>query len=146
MTGILLRTTPETAFILASTALAFLLAQIIKYFTFQQKQPAPWWRVFFTYGGMPSVHTATLVAITTSIFLTQGITPLFLLSFVISTLIIRDAMTLRTKIGQNAESLDKLLHKHKNLTNTRLGHTLPEVAVGLGIGIASTIMLFLFFF
>ncbi|MEI7452487.1 MAG: divergent PAP2 family protein [Candidatus Falkowbacteria bacterium] len=105
----------------------------------------------FTYSGMPSGHSALMLAATTIIGLTQGFrSPLFAFAGMITILIINDAIRLRNYIGQHGEILNELVkdlkddnyldNKYPHLKEN-IGHTPIQVLMGglLGIFVATVI-------
>jgi len=76
----------------------------------------------FKYGGMPSGHSAVVVALATAIYLLEGLSTTFTLSFIFAIVTISDLMI----IGGNPK-------KH-----TLRRHTFPQVIIGsfIGIGVA----------
>lgn len=131
---------------LISAVVAMLIAQIAKPlvgFTVDRKFN---WRLLFTTGGMPSSHTATVVALTTSIYMTEGIHSLaFAISFVFASIIVHDAMGIRRAAGKQAEVINEWsrilssLHEEGQFTienlKTMLGHNLLQVAFGTILGL-----------
>ncbi len=97
----------------------------------------------FNNGGMPSSHAALMGAITFALLLEQGLSHTFFLSFVISTLILRDAVTVRREVGLIGEKLNELLKNKKEKIKVVYGHTLPQVIVGLLIGILSSTIFYI---
>lgn len=97
-------------------------------------------------GGMPSAHSATIVAFTTIVGLIDGVdNPLFALSFLISAIIMYDATMVRLSSGQQGDLLNRLLKEKKSkLEPVRVahGHTLVEVLVGAMIGIVVAVVVF----
>ncbi|MCX7776274.1 MAG: divergent PAP2 family protein [Spirochaetaceae bacterium] len=59
-------------------------------------------------GGMPSSHTALAVSLTVSIALTEGFDSLFVLSFFVALIVIRDALGVRRSSGLQARALNRL--------------------------------------
>lgn len=97
-------------------------------------------------GGMPSSHTSTVVALTTSIALTEGVGSIyFAISFVFSFIVMYDAMHIRFEAGKQAEVINewsKLLsqiHKDGPFTPTNLktllGHSFSQVIGGIILGL-----------
>jgi acid phosphatase family membrane protein YuiD len=94
-------------------------------------------------GGMPSSHAALVSAMTTSIALREGIqSDLFVVSFFMALIIMRDAMGVRRSSGIQARSLNFLgksveermgieYHAVKEVQ----GHTPLEVVIGALLGI-----------
>ncbi len=97
-------------------------------------------------GGMPSSHTAFMVALTTVIGLSYGIDDvLFGITFAVTGVIIYDALGVRRTTGQQTVAIKKLALTTKTKINTldnAKGHTLPEVAVGALVGVAVGIVLY----
>ena len=93
----------------------------------------------FENGGMPSSHAALIGSITFALLLHEGLSPIFFLSFVIATLILRDAVTVRQEVGLIGIEFNKMLEKNgeKKLKVIK-GHTLKQVIIGLLIGIITT--------
>lgn len=101
----------------------------------------------FKNGGMPSSHSAVVSAITFSVFMTQGFSPLFFVSLVFSLIIISDAFRLRRNVGLQAEQLNMLLKKSKQKPiNVVHGHTLPQVIAGIILGIVVSYIIFVILF
>lgn len=101
------------------------------------------WAMLFTTGGMPSSHSALIVAATHAIGLYQGFdNPLFALGVAITMIVTYDAAGVRRQAGIHAERInllfDELLKGHiwsdEELREV-LGHTPPEVAGGILWGI-----------
>lgn len=64
----------------------------------------------FSTGGMPSSHSAAVVALTTSIGINDGLgTPLFAASFIFSVIIMFDATGVRRQAGEHAVLLNLLV-------------------------------------
>ena len=96
-------------------------------------------------GGMPSTHTAPVIAFTTCVGLIYGLNhPYFAIGFVISLVVMYDATNLRQEAGRHAEAINllfeeviskRVIRKEKWKTMKELlGHTYLEVAVGAIIG------------
>ena len=98
----------------------------------------------FENGGMPSSHAALMSSITMALLLEQGLAPIFFLSLVISTLILRDAVTVRREVGLIGESVNKILTKNKEKElKVIYGHTPLQVLVGIIIGIIIPLIFYL---
>lgn len=107
------------------------------------------WRNTLHYGGMPSSHTGTVVALVTIIALIEGITSVSLaIVLTFGTMVIIDAIGIRRFLSDNAETLQELLEKNsrKNETlKTRFGHKPIEAIVGGIIGLCIALALYLIF-
>jgi len=128
-----------------------LLAAVTGWFVAQAlKIPTYWlvdhvwdWRRFFGSGGMPSSHTAAMIALTIVIGCTEGFgTPIFALSAMITSIVMYDATGVRRETGTQAQLINEII-KHvivdgKPITNDELkelvGHTPLEVLGGAIIG------------
>jgi acid phosphatase family membrane protein YuiD len=96
-------------------------------------------------GGMPSAHSAAVAALATSIGLIYGLgSPYFALAAVLGGIVIYDATGIRRAAGVQAELINELVKELSHLftegfqpqvLKTLLGHTYPQVAVGVLIGI-----------
>ena len=93
-------------------------------------------------GGMPSSHSALVVAITTATALTEGTrSTVFTLSLFFALIVIRDALGVRRAAGMQARAINAM---QKDLERTlRIaarpvkevnGHTFPQVLVGCLLG------------
>lgn len=128
--------------------LALVINQIIKLIVFMVKGEFSWSQIF-SYGGMPSSHTA----LATSLLITMGYfrglaSPEFAISLIISIVIIKDASGIRRKLGKQASIINQLIKKLPNkesykfpVLNERYGHTNTEIIVGFLLSILSTYFL-----
>ncbi|KHD86101.1 divergent PAP2 family protein [Heyndrickxia ginsengihumi] len=138
--------------------LGMLIAQFVKipihFFNTREVK----WGLMFSTGGMPSSHTATIIALTTAIGLTSGFySNEFAICIVISMIVMHDATGVRRHAGYHAEVLNKLLAdfnrlietlKDPNLKKTEsreklkelLGHQPAEVFFGIITGIIVSIL------
>ena len=89
-------------------------------------------------GGMPSAHSATVVALCLSILWTEGWqNSIFVLAAVLAVIVIRDALGVRRTAGEEGKTINsiiRLTHVKTPPVHYSLGHTPPEVAVGIVIG------------
>lgn len=123
-------------------------AQFLKIIRYAQT-PKDAWKQLFSYGGMPSSHTAFVTSITMIVFLSQGWqSPLFALSLVYALLIIRDAVGLRQALGRHGYIINRLRHllpadEKINIPplEERMGHTPTEALAGAIWGIVGSLVL-----
>ena len=128
--------------------LAWFLAQLIKVILDVVLAGSLDWRRFFCSGGMPSSHSALVVAATTAIGKTDGFDgPLFALAVIFSAVVMYDACNVRRSAGDTARLVNKLLEHIEQQTaedfadNLRevMGHTPLQVLMcallGLGLGL-----------
>jgi acid phosphatase family membrane protein YuiD len=98
-------------------------------------------KMFFRTGGMPSSHTASVAAMTTSIFLLEKVSNLFIVSLIMSIVVISDAIGVRRAAGKQARILNDLIDEfqfHGKLKTKKLyellGHTPKQVIGGILLG------------
>lgn len=92
-------------------------------------------------GGMPSSHSALVMALTFSVGKYNGFgSPLFAMALIFSFVVMYDAAGIRRAAGKQAEIINMLLLKHEvpdmEKLKELLGHTPLEVFVGGLLGIA----------
>ncbi len=101
-------------------------------------------------GGMPSSHSATVTGLCLSCGLTAGLdSPVFAVSLFFAIIVIYDAMGVRYETGQEAKILNSLRKRDqkdgreplfdKDL-DEKMGHTLPEIAAGICVGILAAVL------
>ena len=132
--------------LILSALFAMVLAQLAKVIIIllTEHRWAP--RRFTETGGMPSSHSATVSAVCTASGLYYGVeSPIFAISLVLGIIVIYDATGIRRAAGRHAEILNELVEEFSHLfeeenrpkaLKTLLGHSYPQVLVGVGIGIA----------
>ena len=121
-----------------------ILAQLIKSITNAVRgRKFSWKYLIYGVGGMPSSHTAAVIFLTVSLFLIEGLSSLFVVSFVFSLLVIRDAVGVRHAVGEQAKIINELEDaiwkgKKSRLVHLKelMGHTPTEVAAGIALGTA----------
>lgn len=93
--------------------------------------------IFFRAGGMPSSHSAVMLAVLTVIAVRQGVgSAVFGLGVAITGIILYDAVNVRRSVGEQGDVLRKLADQGKIETTffTAYGHSLTEVVVGGIVG------------
>ena len=93
-------------------------------------------------GGMPSSHSSAVTALTTAVGFVEGVnSSIFIVTLIMSVVVIRDALGVRRSAGNQARVINKIVHNLKQNVDTTLktvkeinGHTFPEVAVGITLG------------
>jgi acid phosphatase family membrane protein YuiD len=110
-----------------------------------------WQSLLNNYGGMPSSHTAYVTALTTAVWLREGLdSTAFAISLVLMIVVIRDAIGFRQEIGKNAlltNTLSQQIFGNKaEVLTEQIGHTRAEVFVGLIVGFLLTVILHNLFF
>ncbi|ULH15937.1 divergent PAP2 family protein [Deinococcus sp. KNUC1210] len=128
-----------------SAVLAMLFAQVVKVLLIllltRRWEPEK----LLETGGMPSSHSAFVVALTTGMALSQGLgSPLFAACAVFSMIVMYDATGVRRSSGLQARLLNELLEELRAALRENfapkplrvlLGHTYLEVVAGLLVGV-----------
>lgn len=125
--------------------LILLLNQIIKLVIYAIKGEFDWSKIF-TYGGMPSSHTALATSLLIVMGYFQGLTsPEFAITLIVAIVIIKDASGVRMKLARQSVILNDLVKALPDkkeykfpVLNERFGHTYTEVMVGALISIVAT--------
>ena len=128
---------------LIAAVVAWFLAQVIKTVIACIKTKKLLLATMATSGGMPSSHTALVVALATRVGMLEGFTSIaFAVCAVFSLVVMYDATNVRQSVGLQAIRINQLLDEfdetHKiNQDRLRiiLGHTPVEVAAGTILGI-----------
>ena len=123
---------------------ALVIAQILKVF-FDYWRTKSWkYAMLTSTGGMPSSHSALVVAVMISVGIYEGFgTPIFALSVTLALVVMHDAAGIRRAAGKQAEAINFLFSKlemqgiklDKKLKEL-LGHHPLEVIAGAVLGIA----------
>lgn len=131
---------------LLAAVMALVCAQTIKPFIVlileRKFEPS----MFITTGGMPSSHTAAVVALATATALIQGLgSTYFAISLVLAGIVTHDAMGIRRAAGKQAEAINewnKILARFQEdrqytpeVLKTMLGHSFPQVLGGVALGL-----------
>ena len=128
--------------------LAWFLAQLIKVLLEAVLARRLNLRLFVSSGGMPSSHSALVVACTAAIGKLEGIQGgVFALSVIVASVVMYDACNVRRSAGDTARLVNKLLEHMEQLTAEDLADNLKEVMghtplqvlmgalLGLGVGL-----------
>ncbi len=141
-----------TNYCLISAGSGWVVAQILKSITgvFKIKK-FTLIEFFFGTGGMPSSHTAAVIALLTSCGVKYGLNSgYFAISFILAMIVIRDAMGMRRQVGEHAKALNlifKELVESKDAQHTQkafsefAGHTPLQVFAGVAVGIAVALLM-----
>lgn len=102
-------------------------------------------------GGMPSTHAATVTALSVSSAFYAGLdSPVFAVALILAVVVIYDSHGVRYETGLHAKALNKLRRRDLAEGKTpvsdedyleRVGHTLPEIVVGIIVGAAVAIII-----
>lgn len=136
--------------IITSGVTGWLIAQILKTILHAIKCDKIVYERFVGAGGMPSSHTAMVIATLITTGRIEGVSSSFFgIAFIFSAIVIYDAMSVRRAAGLHAKELNiinKLIIKNKTDSdsaeysdkkqfNEYLGHTPIEVLAGAVVGI-----------
>ncbi len=129
--------------VLIAALIAWSIAQVIK-LPLHYLLKHEWdWSLLMSAGGMPSSHSALVVAVTHAIGLTQGFgSPLFALAIVVAMIVLYDATGVRRQAGEHARVINAIVSdlvaghplKEEQLKEL-LGHTPGEVLAGATLGL-----------
>ena len=136
------------------SALAWLIAQLIKIIIDLVKNKTIDIRLITSSGGMPSSHSSFVTSLATSVGLTKGFDSVdFAITFVLCMVVMYDAAGVRRAAGKQAAVINDIaaimenygFRMDENLKEL-LGHTPVEVTAGaiLGIGLSIVMNLFVF--
>ncbi len=130
-------------YVLIAALVAWAIAQTIKV-PVEYIQTHRWnWALLWQAGGMPSSHSALVVAAAHAIGLSVGFdSALFALGFVICMVVVYDATGIRRQAGIQAEAINAMINdlasghplKQKQLAEV-LGHTPAEAIGGIALGL-----------
>lgn len=105
------------------------------------------WREFNRYGGMPSSHTAMMVALVAELLVVEASSAAIAIAIVVAILTIRDALGLRMHLSNHGKILNKLIKELPDnreykfpYLEERLGHRPWEAFWGAALGIAVSLL------
>jgi hypothetical protein len=126
--------------VLWTAILASSFAQVLKLLLYRVVEGRWSWERFVETGGMPSSHSAMVVALATGVAWTEGVgSSFFAIAVVLAVIVMYDATGIRRAAGMHAERLNDLVEEFRILVQRGpqveplkelLGHTYLEVAVG----------------
>ena len=136
--------------VLLTTIFAWIVAQTLKVVLGILREKRFNFKWFVGSGGMPSSHSAGIVAMATSVGFVCGFYSYqFAIACVVALIVMFDAQGVRRTVGRQAEILNKILddiYWKKKVEEERLkellGHSPVEVLVGAVIGILIAIIYF----
>ena len=139
--------------IIDAVFIAWFIAQGYKVFVALIEQKRIDFRKFVSTGGMPSSHTSSVMALVTSVGITEGINSInFAIALVFAVVVMYDAAGVRRSAGQQAKVLNRIVADmvekdgkkflEKDLKEL-LGHTPVEVLVGAAVGMGVAYLVFL---
>ena len=122
-------------------------AQLLKLIIYFFRHKTLSWHDLVVTGGMPSSHSAFVVSLASIIYLEEGLSTAFVISLVLTLIVLRDAFGVRRTVGMEGKQIEKLLklHKLKSKFHYSMGHTPLQVAVGAALGLACSLIVFFLF-
>jgi hypothetical protein len=134
---------------LLAPLVAWTIAQTAKVILYSVRQHRLNLRVLAVTGGMPSSHSAIVMAMTTAVGKYAGVTSAeFAIALIFSFVVMYDAAGLRRAAGRQAEVLNRLVEDLVHMRGVQekklrelLGHTPVEVLVGAVLGVAAGLIL-----
>ena len=137
-------------YLIVSAIVAWLAAQVIKIFTglYQHDGKLTLRKLLFSTGGMPSSHSASVIALTVAAGIMYGLgSAAFAISAVLSIIVMIDASGVRYETGKQAVFLNKVAKEifsgNPELMNVGfkelVGHTPLQVFMGAILGIVVAI-------
>jgi acid phosphatase family membrane protein YuiD len=131
--------------VLGACVVAWLIAQLSKPILHYAHSRRISLRYFVTAGGMPSSHSAVVVALATRVGFDAGLSSVaFALSAVFAAVVMYDAAGVRRAVSVQARILNRMLtemieaqHFNEERLRELVGHTPFEVFVGALIGVLS---------
>jgi len=130
--------------------IALCFTQLIKMVVYSIKEKQLKIENIFELAGMPSTHTATVIALTTSVYYEQQVSTLFIIGIFLSIYVIFDVLTAERSIATHAHIINSFLKwipgKRKfTPIRERWGHDPLEVAIGFVIGLFTSYFLYFYF-
>jgi acid phosphatase family membrane protein YuiD len=130
--------------VLTSLVIANVTAQVLKTIIHAMQHKQPDMRMLVTTGGMPSSHSASVVAMATSVGLIEGFSSIsFALACTFAVVVMYDSAGVRQAAGKQARVLNsivkELLSAEHTLSGAKLkellGHSPKEVFIGAVLGV-----------
>lgn len=138
---------PEKIIVITITALV--LAQLLKFVIHSLVKKTIDEKILFSTGGMPSSHSAIVTALTTSIYLFDGLGYPFVISLILMLIVTHDSSGVRYEASKHARDINIIKAKLNLIENIEteekklkesLGHRPREVVVGMIFGAVCAII------
>lgn len=135
--------------VLSAVVLANFTAQLIKTVIYSICRKKIIWSMLLNTGGMPSSHTSSMIALSTSIGLIEGFNSInFAIALTLSMVVMYDSAGVRRSAGHQAMALNHILrelpsdHSLKGINlKEDLGHSPKEVFAGALLGILVSLLI-----
>ena len=134
----------DQMYILLSCLVAWFVSQVAKVLlNLWRQRELKLIEAIFATGGMPSAHASSVTALTTAIYLYEGISTAFAVAIILMSVTLRDAVGVRLAAGEQARVVNELVAK-LNLDHPALhvehGHTTAQVVAGVLVGIVAAVV------
>jgi acid phosphatase family membrane protein YuiD len=138
--------------ILITLLIAWLMAGILK-IPIEYLETHNWnWGLLFSSGGMPSQHSSLVTANMLAVGLHTGFnTAAFAISFTLMMVVLYDAAGIRRQAGLQAQKINAMISEFfaghpisEDQLKEVLGHTPREVIAGAGLGLVTSVVVWLF--
>ena len=126
--------------------LTYVITQFLKFVIYSIKTRRFLPKTLLAFGGMPSSHTSVAFALLTSIYLSEGVSSLFVVMLFIVVIIIQDISVGRLHTQRNTQIINRLLNSIKSKQSPLkefAAHTQLEILVGAVLGILIALAVFL---
>jgi uncharacterized protein len=129
--------------VLIASFVAWVLAQLSKLLIILLRERRLQFRKVVSPGGMPSAHSAVVVALATRVGIDEGVgSTAFALAMIFASVVLYDAAGIRRAVSMQAQILNRMLEEvieYQRFSEKRLlellGHTPFEVFVGALLGL-----------
>jgi acid phosphatase family membrane protein YuiD len=132
--------------IFQATIISLVVTQIIKFFVDFAKDGHFHWQSIFRGGGMPSSHTSTVVALMLSVYFTEQLTTLFIVTLIFAGITVRDVIGDKVFALHQQTSINKIIEQLRGNQKVEwehlIGHTFLEVIAGTLVGVIVTLIVF----
>ncbi len=128
------------------------LAKVLIRFIQYPHKKINWKIIMFANGGMPSSHTASVMAMLTTVGCTEGMaSPMFALASLFAAIVINDALGVRREAERHARVLNRMLREESQAEpatpakklREHIGHSPMQVLFGALLGIAIGILFYI---
>ena len=138
-------------YVLMTSVSAWFAAQIIKMIItlIKEKEFKPV-LILFSCGGMPSSHTSTVSSLLTASAIMFGLGSFeFAVSFILTMVVITDALGVRREAGKHAKVLNRIVEeifsgdseRSERALKELVGHTPFQVAMGAVVGVCTAVLM-----
>lgn len=132
--------------IFLSGIIAWIGSQLIKVIVISIKRRKIDIAAIFELSGMPSTNVAILAALTTAIYLSEGTSTVFFLALAFFVYVLQEMVLSAHAIDKHTEiinSILKVVHQKYVPIRKRWAHTPAEVIIGILLGIAFALIVYL---